>query len=74
MMDKSFTQPITNACLIKGVIVLVHAYFRAMLIFKKELNIALVRYLTTGIIRPKDVLDILRMRTLKWYNHGYNWF
>ena len=49
IMNKSINQPITKACLFskqclfKGVTVLVHAYFRAMLIFKKVLNVALVR-------------------------------
>ena len=49
-VDKIITQPITKACLFskqcffKGVTVLVHAYFRVMLIFKKVLIIAQVRY------------------------------
>ena len=50
MLNKSITQPTTKACLFskqclfKGVTVLVHAYFRVMLIFKKVLIIAQVRY------------------------------
>ena len=50
-VDKIITQPITKACLFskqclfKGVTVLVHAYFRAMLILRKVLIIARVRYI-----------------------------
>ena len=49
MMNKSIKQPIPKACLFskqclfKGLTVLVHFYFRAMLIFKKVFIIAQVR-------------------------------
>ena len=54
MINQSITQPINKACLFskeclfKGVTVLVHACFLAMLILKKVLIIALVRYSTVS--------------------------